>query len=187
MPLSDPDDFTGRYNTPIPATQQPAFNHWAATQKQATGKDPRRDMYDYDVQGDWLACAARDQRGHGSDQFKKPNHPTFSDQSQYHGIDGYTGGMWSDPSPAQPNGSYQPSQTNLTFHPPEELQEYFNKVEPGTTLLPATPMPIPTGAYGNYKYSDLSGQAPTATTPPSQAPQPISPASVYAQYRAGRQ
>lgn len=130
--LGDLGDYTDLYNTPIPPEKQAAFGQWVDAQTQA-GKNPLRDRYDYDVQGDWLAGAARDDRGHGSDQFKKPNHPTFSDQSQYQGKDGYLGGHWGTDAKGS-TVSYSPSHTNLTFRSPEELQGYFREVEPGTKL-----------------------------------------------------
>jgi hypothetical protein len=131
----DLGDFTDQYNTPVPPEKQPAFNQWVAAQTQATGKNPLHDRYDYDVTGDWLAGAGRDERGHGSDQFKKPNHPTFSDQSQYHGKDGYAGGHWNT-DPQGQYTSYTPSHTNLSFRSPEELQQYFKQVEPNLALTP---------------------------------------------------
>ena len=155
---SDPLDFSNKYNTPIPPEKQKLFDQWAVAQKQKTGKDPRGDRYDYDVNGDWLSGSATDSRGHGSDQFKKPNHPTFSDQSQYNGLDGYVGGSWVDPSTGSPNGAYKPSQTNIQFHGQDGLQDYFKKVEPGTALLPPEPVPTPTGSGGIYTIKDLTGQ-----------------------------
>lgn len=135
---NDPGDFTDKYNTPIPAAKLPAFNQWADSQKAKTGKDPRNDRYDYDVNGFFLSGGATDERGHSSDQFKKPNHPTFSDQSIYHGTDGYQGGHW-----VEQNGQYtgyQPSATNFKFHDPGELQQYFKDEEPDTKLLTGDPL-----------------------------------------------
>ena len=142
---ADPNDFSDRYNTPIPPERQAAFNQYVADQTKATGKSPLNDRYDYDVQGDWLGGAARDERGHGSDRYKKPNHPTFSDQSQYHGKDGYVGGHWDQSSQGQYT-SYTPSQTNLNFRSPTELQDYFTKTEPGIALRSPGYRPAPRSA-----------------------------------------
>jgi len=136
-PQADPLDYSERYNTPIPPERQAEFNQWVAAQTKATGKNPLHDRYDYDVQGDYLAGAGRDERGHGSDQFKKPNHTTFSDQSIYHGKDGHQGGHWNQDAGGN-YVSYQPSDTNLQFRSPEELQQYFKQVEPNTKLLPGS-------------------------------------------------
>jgi hypothetical protein len=132
----DPLDFTAKYNTPIPSEKQTAFNNWVAQKTKATGKNPLGDKYDYDVQGYWLSGAANDPRGHGPDTFKKPNHPTFSIESKYNGVDGYTGGSWSN---LNGQGYYLPSNTNLTFRSPEQLKQYFGTTEPDTVLIPPTP------------------------------------------------
>lgn len=96
-----------------------------------------------------------DSRGHGSDRFKKPNHPTFSVESQYHPRNG-AGGQWMPSS--QPGigsidpksgdtvagglgGYYQPSALNLMNSPRPELGRYFNEVEPDVMLLGALPTP----------------------------------------------
>ncbi len=145
----DPLDFSAKYNTPIPPEKQAAFNKWVAAKTQQTGRNPLGDKYDYDVNGYFLATnGATDARGHGTDQFKKPNHPTFSNESQYHGLDGYVGGQWT------PQG-YLPSQTNLQFRTLPQLQQYFQKVEPETRLLPATPVPQPSGQNGILTIGDL--------------------------------
>ena len=142
--VPDPLDFTNKYNTPIPPQQQAAFAAWAL----ANGQDPVKGKYDYDLQGAFMAGAKTGDRGHFTDQFKKPNHPTFSNESQYNGIDGYVGGQWT------PQG-YQPSVTNLQFRTPTQLAQYFARVEPETKLLPLPPLPQPTGTNGQYRISDL--------------------------------
>jgi hypothetical protein len=73
---------------------------------------------------------------HYPDTYKKPNHPTFSDESIYHGKGGAEGGHWNKES----GGSYSftPGKTNLEHFSPSQLQDYFKKVEPGNKLnLPA--------------------------------------------------
>lgn len=90
------------------------------------------DTYDYDLRGWYQQNGAQDLTGaHLTDEFKKPNHPTFSDQSQYSGVGGMQGGQWAQ----QPNGSYSftPGSTNVYSVP--ELQDYFKKVEPGNQLV----------------------------------------------------
>lgn len=121
-------DYTDKYNTPIPPEKQAAFNSWVQSKKQATGKNPLGDRYDYDVNGYWLSGAANDPRGHGPDTFKKPNHPTFSDESIYNGVNGNYGGHWGD------DNTYSPSPTNLQHRSMGELQDYFKQVEPDVKL-----------------------------------------------------
>lgn len=137
----DPHDFTNLYNTPIPADKQAAFSQWIA-------KRGTKDYYDYDIQGAWLAGAGQDPRGHFTDQFKKPNHPTFSTESQY-STPQNPGGQWLQSGDAK--WAFMASPANLIHRTPEELQTYFKQVEPDSPLYlpptappPATP-PLPAG------------------------------------------
>lgn len=127
----DPLDFSGRYNTPLSPADEKQFQGWK--QRYA----PNDTGADYDLRGAFKAGVAPDPgRGHFPDTFKKPNHPTFSDESQYSGKDGFTGGHWGD-------GTYTASPTNLKFRKPEELAQYFQKNEKGTKLtMPAPSDPI---------------------------------------------
>jgi predicted phage terminase large subunit-like protein len=121
---SEPPDMSDLYNTPLSPEQEAAFQQTPFA----------RDVYDYDARGEFLAGANRDNAtGHGADTFKKPNHPTFSDQSRYHGQDGHTGGVWGN----APDGSwtFTPSATNLKMHGAGALQQYFDEREPGNSLL----------------------------------------------------
>jgi hypothetical protein len=63
------------YNTAVP--DEAAFQQWKAANA------PDDSGIDYDLRGAYLANMQRAENGHMGDQFKKPNHPTFSDQSQY--------------------------------------------------------------------------------------------------------
>lgn len=130
---SDPRDFTGQYNTPLSPDEEGAYQSWAQGQSQAAGRDINNDNYDYDMRGAWKAGAGAAGNGHFPDTFKKPNHPTFSDQSQYHGVDGHTGGTWGGGS-GQP-WTFTPGASNLRSHTPDELQQYFQRAEPGNRLL----------------------------------------------------
>ncbi len=144
-PQADPLDYSGRYNTPIPTAKQAAFDKWVADRTKATGKNPLGDRYDYDVNGYFLSGAATDARGHGTDQFKKPNHPTFSNESQYHGADGNYGGQWI----TTPTGTfYEASPLNIRLHGADKLKQYFQQVEPETQLLipPLSPQAIGSAA-----------------------------------------
>jgi hypothetical protein len=137
--VQDPLDFSSQYNTPLNSQQQVAYNVWAADRLAKTGKDPNRDKYDYDVNGFFLSGADTAANGHGTDQFKKPNHPTFSNESRYHGKDGNTGGAW---MPSGARTMYMPSATNMKHRSYDELQKYFQEVEPDVVLGPA-PLPQP--------------------------------------------
>jgi len=120
-----PPDFSDRYNTKLTPSQEAAF----------LASPHANDVFDYDARGEYLAGLDRNNpTGHGQDTFKKPNHPTFSTGSMYHGVDGYTGGAWLQLG----DGSWQftPSSTNLTMYPMDQLQQYFNEREPNNRIAP---------------------------------------------------
>ena len=80
----------------------------------------------YDVKGFWKSGDYKnmDSDNHGTDTWKKPNHPTFSNQSKYHGADGWYGGNWTDKT------GYQPSKQTLETYGPDYYDWMF-KSEPG--------------------------------------------------------
>lgn len=134
--MPDPRDFSSRYNTQLTPQELGQYTDWAKKQTGAVGRDILKDSYDYDMQGWWKNNPNVDLKdGHLTDQFKKPNHPTFSDQSQYHGVDDHEGGMWAK----MPNGSWSfvPGKTNM--YKPEEMQDYFGRVEKGNSLARQAP------------------------------------------------
>jgi hypothetical protein len=65
------------YNTPLSDDEEKRFQEWKS---QYASKDSGDD---YDYRGAWKAGLKPDARGHWPDLFKKPNHPTFSDESVY--------------------------------------------------------------------------------------------------------
>jgi len=120
----DPYDFSDKYNTPLTPAEEKSFMEWAGPKS--------KDLYDYDLKGFWKAGLGTDERGHGTDQFKKPNHPTFSNQSMYHGQDGQMGGAWD----VTPEGQtvFTPSSHNLRNMPLPLLKRYFDEREPGALI-----------------------------------------------------
>ncbi len=126
-------DFTDQYNTALPPAQERAFQNWTAAQSKAVGRDLSKDSYDYDMRGWFAKNGAVDLKGgHLTDEFKKPNHPTFSTFSKYHGVSGNQGGRW------QQNGNawtFTPGETNLKNFSTEEMQDYFKRVEPGNQVI----------------------------------------------------
>ena len=125
-------DFTAKYNTALSPQEEAQFIDWA------TKEGRLEDLYDYDMRGFFQNKEAFARNGHGTDRYKKPNHPTFSDQSLYHGVDGYLGGSWTlDPQGAD---VYTAPAKHVWSEP--ELQEYFAKYEPGVKLVypQATPL-----------------------------------------------
>ena len=74
--------------------------------------------------------------GHGSDLYKLPNHPTFSQDSlasnplQSGGVWSEGNGGWRDMGASKlDDTSFTPSEHNLRNMSPEDLQRYFNAVE----------------------------------------------------------
>lgn len=120
-------DFTDKYNTTLSDNDEVGFQSWAQSNP-GLGS-----TFDYDARGFYQAGAGTSDNGHGADTFKKPNHPTFSNQSIYHGIDGYEGGTWQQ----QDGGSYNfyPSATNMQMYDPSDLSDYFGKVEKGNRVI----------------------------------------------------
>lgn len=135
MPNGDPNDFSAQYNTALSPQDEQAFQQWTQDQSAKTGRNVAGDSYDYDLRGWYQQNGPQDLTGaHLTDEFKKPNHPTFSDQSRYNGVNGMQGGQWQQ----QQGGTYSftPGPTNVFSVP--ELQDYFKKVEPGNQLVVPT-------------------------------------------------
>jgi hypothetical protein len=129
-------DYTDRYNTKLPPDQERQYQQWLATLPMR-----QRNTFDYDMRGAFKAGAGQAANGHFPDTFKKPNHPTFSSESQYNGVAGNEGGTWHQ----APDGTwnFMVSGTNLSHRTPEELEDYFKKAEPGNSVQFVTPTPRP--------------------------------------------
>lgn len=145
-------DFSGRYNTLLAPNDETQFQAWMQQRSAATGRNVANDLYDYDLRGAWLSNAQAAANGHLPDTFKKPNHPTFSNQSQYSGVDENVGGAWGGTEGAW---TYDPSATNLQFMGVEGLKKYFQDVEPDSKLLLQT-----TAAQGRGNDSMLAHISP---------------------------
>jgi hypothetical protein len=78
---------SNKYNTKLSAKEEKQYLSWAKENKR------EKDTYDYDMRGAWKAGFTGDKRGHFPDKYKKPNHPTFSNESMYSNDD-MTGGEW---------------------------------------------------------------------------------------------
>ena len=130
----DGPDFTNRYNTKITPEEEKLFQKWLVEKSKVLGRNVSLDLGDYDIRGGspWLGDV--NDRGHGPDTWKKPNHPTFSNESVYNGVDGYWGGKWGD-------NEFIPGKTNLEMYSPEWLERYMQQVEPGVALAKRTLIP----------------------------------------------
>ena len=123
-------DYTNLFNTYLPPEQEALFDAWLASENIRQGRNVRNDMQDYDLKGMWLAGDSfGGDNGHGTDRHKKPNHPTFSNQSKFSGVGGMEGGTWA----SSPVGAvFEVGATNL--YSPQELQAYFLRAEPGNRV-----------------------------------------------------
>lgn len=84
----DVRDYSDLYNTKLTDEEEAQYQRWA----KSIGHE--RDVYDYDLRGAWKAGAEQAENGHFPDTFKKPNHHTFSNESQYHNGTTRIGGHW---------------------------------------------------------------------------------------------
>lgn len=110
-----------------------------------------------------------------TDRYKKPNHPTFSNESKYHGVNGWEGGIW------EQNGSrwrFHAGKGNLILRTPDDLRDYFKRVEKDTDLvLPGTGTELQQAARLS-RAPELDQIARQEQTPlprrrPKDAPQPL--------------
>ena len=113
--------FSDRFNTRLSKKDRPNFELWSITPNQ-DNRIPLNDIGAYDVQGYWKDYIKKginpnDVDNHGPDTYKKPNHPTFSNESKYSNIR-WEGGSWEE------NGAYNPS--DFTKHLYEK--DYYNKL-----------------------------------------------------------
>jgi hypothetical protein len=141
-----------RNETPLTPSEQKDYDRWARSMH----KNPKDEEGDYDLKGYWKDVVRgnpdlpdtmkdavlyhRDQLkkmgpgAHLPDMYKKPNHPTFSDESIYHesnigGQEMNHGGHWD-----MENKTFTPGPTNQVHWSRAELQRYFDKYEKGYTV-----------------------------------------------------
>ncbi len=97
-----------QFETPLNAADEDSFQRW----KQQNA--PNDSGVDYDLRGAFKAGATPDANGHWPDTFKKPNHPTFSNQSIYASAAPEKAGRWdgnkfippASPSPLEQSEPY---------------------------------------------------------------------------------
>ncbi len=133
-------DFSQKNNTALTSDQEAEYQRRIKLPK----TDPQylrdADNFDYDVRAWMLSGGKADERGHGSDVGKKPNHPTFSNQSVY-SVKGQEGGVWAQD--AEGNGTFTPSEWMAKDKPRmEALKKYMAKNEPDTKLILPEEKPI---------------------------------------------
>ena len=131
--IEEPRNMITSYNTKLTPEEERVYREWAIK----NGYDPFKGTYDYDLRGAWKAGEGKGGNGHMTDRFKKPNHPTFSRESQYEGAGGVRGGWWEGLNGGRYAYHYNPS----NMYTPQELETYFRQVEPGNSIV--WPMPLP--------------------------------------------
>lgn len=140
------------YQTPLNAVERAGFEAWRS-------QLPRyqQGTSDYDLQGYYkTAREGSDPRAtlvigpygaHFNDLFKLPYHPTFSDQSKYHNVDGWQGGTWTPLNKEKTQYAFTVGSTNgMPFTGRGGLASYFarnekgnNVVDPRTTIIEPVP------------------------------------------------
>lgn len=120
--------FLEKYNTDLDSSQMKKYTEWIMSESKKEGRDIRYDRGTYDTQGYWLNHInsgedVRDGDGHAPDVYKKPNHPTFSDESQY-ASEEFPGGKWGE------DGAYFPAEHTKRLYDQEYYAKMFGR-EPG--------------------------------------------------------
>ena len=117
--------------TQLSPPEELAFQIWKAQHF------PKDSGEDYDLRGLFKSGKPLDATtGHGDDEFKYNNHPTYSTNSRYNTVM-RPGGQWS--KDATGKDVFTPSKENLRNYPSEQMKEYFTKEEPNSTLnIPGT-------------------------------------------------
>lgn len=146
-PASQPVDdsyFRDNFNSALNPDEEQQFQGWLADRSTKDGRDRSLDLQDYDMRGYWANGGGRegatpDVSGHFPDTWKKPNHPTFSNQSIYDGVqlaDGSIvhGGSWQ-------GDTYQPPlpvAKTRDFIPDSEVEDDLSSgglIESGRNIL----------------------------------------------------
>jgi hypothetical protein len=132
--MSQPQPVLGPYDTKLSPSEETKFQSWK--QKNA----PNDSGADYDLRGAYKAgLSPAASNGHWSDLYKKPNHPTFSNESMYATPDAP---HWEGSRLIGKNGNLVADETPTTQvsapNPPQ-----YNPNLPGGPTPQAQPEPIP--------------------------------------------
>ena len=145
---NEPEDLTNKFNTSLSADKEKKFQQWAKD------NNKENDTYDYDLRGAWLDLTSgkmkQAENGHLGDKYKKPNHPTFSDQSIYHNADSQ-GGHWSEENGST---SFTPSDINIKNLGADGLKNYFAKNEKGNQVIIPANTSVAANAEREWKQYD---------------------------------
>lgn len=118
------------YETQLSDKEEVEYQKWVAEKSAELGRPV--ESSDYDMRGFWKDPKARQgANGHFPDTYKKPSHPTFSNESKYSGVDGNEGGEW-----AKKGGkwTFQPGPTNIS-NGLDHTREYLKQSDPDVELI----------------------------------------------------
>lgn len=122
------------------------FNTWLATVAKMQGRTVPQllaNQQNYNLQAAYQAGAMPDARGHLSDVGKTPQHITFSTESVLNGQNGEQGGVWGGDDKS--GWTFTAGPSNLKYHTPDELQQYFKQQEPYAKLAIPPEVQAPPG------------------------------------------
>jgi len=130
MPEEDLEmKYRNKYNTKLTKYEEQEYKKDMGSESIARGRDITMDEGAYDVRGAWLEKGQSGtlfRPGHGTDRYKKPNHPTFSNESKY-ATKKNPGGSWLI------KDTFVVPKTNMLLG--KGLQRYFDQAEPTTKIV----------------------------------------------------
>jgi hypothetical protein len=120
------------FNTPLPSDKVGEYKKWISSEKARHSLGWDAEGTSYDLQGFWLKTGGKAaENGHFPDTWKKPNHPTFSNESIYHGRE-FQGGSWGKDESGK--DTFTPGAANMQHMNEEEMNHYFNTFEKNVIL-----------------------------------------------------
>lgn len=170
----------GVYDTRLSPQEETQFQAW---KQQYAPKDSGED---YDLRGAFKSGFKPDPvTGHWPDTFKKPNEPTFSNESRYAQIpyaDAGKAGHWGGPNHDQ----YVPGAPGAPWQPPEAQPSLYDRILPPRT--PGMPDPGTAAVQGIIHAGQEIGQTGETLLDSTARPSPIaepSPAAKPIDFRHG--
>lgn len=128
--------FQSHFNTALDPMQEKKFKDYLKNRSKQLGRDVSMDLQDYDLRGAFRETSGSDARGHGTDRFKKPNHPTFSTESIYHESPKAGGGQWVGGRWGGDTFTLSKQMRDRYGKGIGRLKDYMTRVEPKVALLP---------------------------------------------------
>lgn len=142
-PAAAPQDYGKKYNSVVDPKSAADFEAW----KSGLPADMDKSGKDYDLAGAFNAGLTPEADGHLPDTYKKPNHPTFSNESVYSGKEDGVGGKWSKDEAGK--WTFEASPDQLKINKPDDIKSYFStKERDSRLLLPAAENAPKGGAFG---------------------------------------